>query len=124
MQFIKRYGCLAGSTDIGQCPVRGKRKLFKLIFDPNETGEKAHWEGVRGAGPTFTRDVCERNVKCHSIEKSGSTEIDRRRRNLEELSDRLNRRPWLSFQDLQNWSIDIFKRGSAGAQSVTEIRTM
>jgi hypothetical protein len=31
---------------------------------------------------------------------------------------------WLSFQDLQNSSVDIFKRVSAGARSVTQIVTM
>jgi hypothetical protein len=40
-------------------------------------------------------------------------EMRRRRKNPKELSNRSNRRPWLSFQDLQNSSIDIFKRGSA-----------
>jgi hypothetical protein len=58
------------------------------------------------------------------VERSGEMEIYRRRRTLEELSDRSNRRPWLSFQGVQNSSIDIFKRASAGARSVTQIGTM
>jgi hypothetical protein len=45
------------------------------------------------------------------VERSGWMEMHRRYRNLEELSDRSNGSPWLSFQDLQNSSIDIFKRG-------------
>jgi hypothetical protein len=58
------------------------------------------------------------------VERSGSMEMHRRRRNPEELSDRSNRRQWVNFQDLQNSSIDIFKRGSPGARPVTQIRTM
>jgi hypothetical protein len=58
------------------------------------------------------------------VERSGWMALHRRCRNLEELSDRSNWIPWLSFQDLQNSSIDIFKGGSDGTRSVTQIRTM
>jgi hypothetical protein len=58
------------------------------------------------------------------VERSGQMEMHRRRRNLEELSDRLNLGPSLSFQDLQNSSIDIFENASAGDRSVTQIRMM
>jgi hypothetical protein len=63
-------------------------------------------------------------VSAFPVEGSGQMEMNRRRRNLEQLSDRSNRKPWLSFQGLQNSSINIFKRGSAEARSVTQIRTM
>jgi hypothetical protein len=58
------------------------------------------------------------------FERSGWVEMHRRRMNLQKLSDRSNQRPRLSFQELQNSSIAIFKRGSAGARSVTQIRRM
>jgi hypothetical protein len=49
------------------------------------------------------------------VERSGQMAMHRRGRNLEEVIDWLHRRPWLSFQDWQNSSIDISKRMSAGA---------
>jgi hypothetical protein len=58
------------------------------------------------------------------VKRSGQMEMHRRRRNREELGDRLNRKLWLSFQDLQNSTINIFKRGSAGAWPVAQIGTM
>jgi hypothetical protein len=69
-----------------------------------------------------TRNPFEMSV--FHAERSGSIEMHRRRKNVKELSDSLNQRPWLSFQELQNSNIDLFKMASAGTRSVTHIRTM
>jgi hypothetical protein len=57
------------------------------------------------------------------VERSDSMEIHRWRRNLEELSDRSNRRPWLCFQDLQNSSTNIFHTALKGFNTVWSRRT-